>query len=299
MGRCLLKNSSIEWTDHTFNPWWGCTKVSPACDHCYAETQAKKTGRQVWGTEVSRMITSLNNWRQPVKWNHEAEQDGVRRRVFCGSMCDVCENRPDLADARVQLAELIESTPNLDWLLLTKRPENFQHLFPWGEDWPRNVWAGCTIEEQRYVNPRLKHLLRIPAVVRFISAEPLLGPLDLSAWMDCDDAYPLDWIIAGGESGAGCRPSEPFWFADLQRQARLMGAAYHFKQYGNWAPGVPIGKRKTKEVIGEDGNPVILVRHPSKKSPGRELLGRSWNELPEPHSPQELRTMGIVSQPVT
>ncbi|MDA3872962.1 MAG: phage Gp37/Gp68 family protein [Kiritimatiellae bacterium] len=291
-----MKNSEIEWTDHTFNPWMGCTNVSPACDHCYAEGIAKRTGKDIWGTKAPRMITSDSNWKQPLKWNAATESGGQRRRVFCGSMCDICEDRPDLADSRTRLEQLIEETSHLDWLLLTKRPGNFQRLFPWKEDWPENVWVGCTVEEHRYAKPRLKHLLRVPAAVRFISAEPLLGPLDLSEWMGREDIYPLDWIIAGGESGGGARPSEPLWYADLQRQSRKLGAAFHFKQYGNWAPGVMTRKKQTVVyAMGENGQPVTLTRYRSKKQPGRELLGRTWDELPEPHTAQELRTMGINS----
>lgn len=291
-----MKNSGIEWTDHTFNPWVGCTKVSPACDHCYAEGINKRTGKKNWGGNAPRSVTSDSYWENPSKWNLEAVEAGKRRRVFCGSMCDVCEDRPDLVETRARLETLIEDTPNLNWLLLTKRPQNFQRLFSWGDNWPANVWVGCTIEEQRYVKPRLKHLLRIPASVRFISAEPLLGPLNLSEWMDREDAYPLDWIIAGGESGGGARPSEPLWYVELQRQSRKLGAAFHFKQYGNWAPGIPSQKKqKTVQAIGENGDPVTLIRYPSKKTPGRELLGRTWDELPDPHSPQEFRRMGIVS----
>jgi len=292
-----MKDSGIEWTDHTFNPWVGCTKVSPACDHCYAEGINRRIGKSNWGAKAPRQVTSDDNWKQPVKWNKQAQKAGPRRRVFCGSMCDVCENRADLIEPRQRLVKLIEETPNLDWLLLTKRPENYQRLFPWGENWPSNVWVGCTVEEQRYVNPRLKHLLKIPAAVRFISAEPLLGPLDLSGWSNREGYNSLDWIIAGGESGGKCRPSEPFWYAELQRQAKEMGAAYHFKQFGNWAPGTPTKNgQKTVTAKGEDGKPVTLIRYRSKKLPGRMLLGRTWDELPVPHSPQELRSKVINDQ---
>ena len=285
-----MKDSGIEWTENTFNPWMGCTKVSPACDHCYAESIAKRTGRNIWGAQAPRMITSDANWKQPLKWNEEAGTKGVRSRTFCGSMCDVCEDRQDLVEPRERLVQLIEATPNLDWLLLSKRPQNFMRLFPWGEKWPKNVWVGATVEKQNYVDLRLRHLLKVPAAVRFISSEPLLGPIDLSAWDHREGYFPLDWIIAGGESGAGCRPSAPLWYADLQRQSRKMGAAFHFKQYGNWGPGTPTKKgQNVEESQGEDGNPATLIRHQSKKTHGRVLLGRTWDEFPVPLTSRELR----------
>jgi len=290
-----MENSKIEWTNHTFNPWHGCTKVSPACDHCYAMSMAKRMGQDIWGAKAKRRMLSDDNWIQPVKWNESAKALGERPRVFCGSMCDVCEKREDLVEPRARLVRLIEDTPHLDWLLLSKRPENFTALFPWGEDWPENVWVGATVEQQKYAELRLNHLLRIPAAVRFISSEPLLGPLDLGKWAMNPDYYPLNWIIAGGESGAGARPSAPAWYASLQRQSEKMGAAFHFKQYGNWGvavPGSSGGNRVTVE--GENGNPVELVRYQSKKTAGRMLLGRTWDELPVPLTPRELRELRQV-----
>lgn len=183
------EQSKIEWTHHTFNPWWGCFKVSDGCKHCYADTLAKRYGHNVWGPakSTSRRMMSDKYWQQPLKWNASAAKRGVRERVFCASMADVFEDHPDVTEARSRLFDLIEQTPNLIWLLLTKRPENikpmlieagrgFQDLPPW-------VWIGTSVENQEQADARIPHLLEVPAGVRFLSCEPLLGPIDLSEWI--------------------------------------------------------------------------------------------------------------------
>ena len=141
------KNSSIEWTDHTFNPWWGCVRVSPGCQNCYAETWAKRVGADVWGAGADRRFFGEKHWQEPVKWNRTASESSPRKRVFCASMADVFELRTDLDTARQQLWKLIIETSNLDWLLLTKRPENIRSMAPWTV-WPDNVWIGTTVEDQ-------------------------------------------------------------------------------------------------------------------------------------------------------
>jgi protein gp37 len=227
------QQTGIEWTDHTFNPWWGCVRVSPACQHCYAETFAKRTGNAVWGVEAPRRMFGDKHWQEPAKWNRAAAAAGVRRKVFCASMADVFEDRPDLIDPRGRLFGLIEATPMLDWLLLTKRPENIARLLP--SDWlthpKRNVWLGTTVENQEYAEKRLAHLSAVRAEVRFVSYEPALGPVDFSAWID-----DLDWIIAGGESGPGFRQPEPKWFRDVRDQCALSGVGFFFKQWGGLRP---------------------------------------------------------------
>src|SRR5438132_14177344 len=132
----MAKNSSIEWTHHTFNPWWGCSKVSPGCAHCYAEAWAKRIGQRVWGRQSSRRFFGISHWEQPVRWNSEAERIRKRRRVFCASMADVFERRADLNAVREKLWDLIEITPWLDWLLLTKRPQNISEFSRWYYEWP-------------------------------------------------------------------------------------------------------------------------------------------------------------------
>lgn len=245
--------TGIEWTDHTFNPWWGCVRVSPACEHCYAETFAARFGVQ-WGVKAERKPASEKVWAAPLRWNRAAEKAGVRARVFCASMADVFEDRRDLDAARERLFALIEATPWLDWQLLTKRPEAVMRLVP--ERWkrlPPNVWIGTTVEDQRRANERIPHLLQIPADVRFLSCEPLLGPVNLHSALYIGDEggyeyagsprQMIDWVIVGGESGPGARPMRSSWARSIRDQCAQVGVggfwrtpALFFKQWGDWAP---------------------------------------------------------------
>jgi len=211
------QNSKIEWTTHTFNPWWGCEKVSPACTHCYAEAFAKRVGQKVWGAKSSRRFFGPKKWREPLKWDKLACDRGERARVFCASMADVFEDREDLLLERARLWELIAQTPNLDWLLLTKRPELIVEMVPapWLEKPQANVWYGTTVENQEWAEKRLPHLVNVPAAVRFVSAEPLLGPVDFSRWLP-----EIHWLIVGGESGGKARPSHLSHFRSAVLQAR-------------------------------------------------------------------------------
>lgn len=134
--------TKIEWATHTFNPWWGCLKVSEACKNCYAEAWAKRVGQAVWGAHAPRRTFGEKHWRDPLSWNRRLNGTGRRERVFCASMADVFEDRRDLDEHRERLWTLIEATSNLDWLLLTKRPQVVSRLAPWGQDWPANVWLG-------------------------------------------------------------------------------------------------------------------------------------------------------------
>jgi protein gp37 len=258
----MAKNSKIEWTHHTFNPWWGCTKVSPACDHCYAETWAKRTGHSLWGARAKRRFFGDEHWRKPLRWDDAAAAEGLRARVFCASMGDVFEWGKQLSPWRQRLWELIESTPNLDWLLLTKRPHLVMRLVPWREPWPANVWIGITAENQRFLDKRLPHLMEIPSQYRFLSCEPLLSPLDISEY-----AAEVDWIIAGGESGRHARKTDPNWVRSLRDQCIEYEIGFHFKQWGDWFPidGPCRGTQYAR--VG-------------KKRAGRSLDGREWDELP-------------------
>jgi protein gp37 len=241
-----MKNSSIEWTHHTFNPWIGCTRVSPGCQHCYAETMMdKRYGKVKWGPQGKRMRTSTDYWKQPLKWNREAAAAGERRRVFCASLADVFESKRDQArdmhSWRSDLFSLIRMTPHLDWLLLTKRPEMIFPLFPWFiteiEKYP-NVWIGTSVENQEYADKRIPELLKIPAAVRFLSVEPLLGPVNLlpylqMQWTGMGEETPMiDWVIVGGESGPGARPMHPDWARALRDQCRAAEVPFFMKQMG-------------------------------------------------------------------
>jgi protein gp37 len=229
------KSTEISWTDHTFNPWWGCFKVSAGCTNCYAETFAKRVGQQIWGPRetTERRLFGDKHWAEPLHWNAEAEKAGVRRRVFCASMADVFEDHPQLPPVRRRLWSLIEDTPHLDWLLLTKRPENVATMLP-QKYWP-NVWLGTSTEDQQRADERVPVLLRYRdlAPVLFLSAEPLLGPIDLSIAVDGRvTTVDVDWVIVGGESGPRHRPFDPAWARDLRDQCQSAAMAYFFKQHG-------------------------------------------------------------------
>jgi protein gp37 len=253
--------SNIEWTDATWNPWVGCTKISPACDHCYAavstaaRTLAHRLGIEtLWGAGIHRYRTSEANWQQPLKWNdRHAEfyaQHGRRRRVFCASLADVFDNEVP-AQWRSDLFKLIDSTKNLDWLLLTKRIGNVRNLTRGVSAWP-NVWLGATICNQEEADRDIPKLLATPARVRFLSIEPMLGPIDLSTWIGDRqkdviarrlaglpyERHFVDWVIAGGESGHHARPMHPAWARSIRDQCRDAGVPFLFKQWGEWGPNI-------------------------------------------------------------
>lgn len=241
-------NSKIEWTHHTFNPWHGCVKISDGCKHCYAETLSHRWGNDFWGVDKARKSMSDSYWRQPFKWNDDAKKNGKRRRVFCASMADVFEGREDLSPHRWRLFNLIETTPNLDWLLLTKRPENMLKLLPtnWLIDPRPNVWLGTTVENQEQAGKRIPELLETPAVVRFLSCEPLLGPVSLTQWLESEydrtarswqirgneNRVKVDWVIAGGESGHGARPMDEAWARYIKEQCDATDTPFFMKQMG-------------------------------------------------------------------
>lgn len=302
-----MKESKIEWCDNTWNPWWGCTKVSDGCKNCYAETLSNRYGKSLWGPKGTRELRSDSYWNQPLNWNKAAQGAPRRPRVFCASMADVFEDRPELVSWRLCLFDLIRQTPNLDWLLLTKRPENVVRMiadcqclaeggdpteyaawigqhgedFPqtevgdWLNEWtgerpPSNVWIGTSVENQEVADKRVPELLKIPAVVRFLSIEPLLGPVDLLAagaivakgaigyngrgqeqeadWRD----KRVDWVIVGGESGPGARPMEESWVRSIREECIDADLPLLFKQWG----GV------------------------NKKATGRILDGITWDQFP-------------------
>jgi len=247
--------------------------VSPGCGGakgvggCYAEAFAKRLGLDIWGPNAPRRFFGDKHWAEPLRWNAAAEKAGERHRVFCASMADVFEDYrgPDEArvvEARARVFDLIARTPALDWLLLTKRPQNVMRMVPplWGAAFPRNVWMGTTCEDQQRADERIPHLLACPAAVRWISYEPALGPVDfggnLSGTRWCEGrprsegidprarqapdgswkvpvfGHGIDWVVVGGESGAGARPFNVEWARDTIRQCRKWGAAAFVKQMG-------------------------------------------------------------------
>jgi len=225
-----VAKSNISWTDYTFNPWLGCTKVSEGCRHCYAETLSIRFGQNVWGTSGERRRTSEMYWKKPLSWNRQAAAGGPSK-VFCGSMCDWAEDRDELAAWRAELWQLIRQTPNLTWQLLTKRSHRIGQLLPtdWGDGWP-NVWLGVSVESIGH-GFRADELRRVPAVVRFISYEPALGPLD-----DLDLSG-IHWVIYGGESGRGHREHDVAWPRAMRDKCRAEGVAFFYKQSPHLKPG--------------------------------------------------------------
>lgn len=230
------KETGIAWCDHTFNPWWGCFKVSPACANCYAATLDHRLGGDFWQLRGPRKFFGDRHWKQPLRWDADACHSGKRALVFCASMADVFEDRPDLVPWRARLFDLIRRTQYLDWLLLTKRPENMPRMYPGyldREPWP-NVWLGTTVERMIEARERLPHLLAASAVVHFVSAEPLLGELDLTPWLTSEyargRASSIDWVITGCESGHGARPQNVDWYRSLRDQCAATGTAFFLKQ---------------------------------------------------------------------
>ena len=270
----MARDSKIEWTDHTFNPWWGCTKVSAACDHCYAETWAKRVGLDVWSARRPRRTLSDAYWKQPSRWNERARRGGRRARVFCASMADVFEWKKGLSVWRERLWRLIDETPFLDWLLLTKRPHLVRRLAPWDDDWPDNVWLGTTAENQRWVEKRLPHLCENPARVRFLSCEPLLGRIHLDEWLA---KGAVQWVIAGGESGPGARPTDPAWFHAVRDQCQAHDTPFHFKQWGDWAP-LDAATNAQPRIVRDDLS--VPMGRFGKKVSGRLLCDMTFDGTP-------------------
>lgn len=275
----MAEKTGIAWTDSTFNPWIGCTKVGPGCDNCYAEALMDRRWHRVqWGPHGTRQRTSAANWRQPLQWEREHEEfartHGRRRRVFCASLADVFDNEAPVS-WRVDLFALIQATPHLDWLLLTKRIGNVRKLLAEaqhaayglckydlagfmgsmvnGDRPPPNVWLGITVVDQAEADRDIPKLLAVPARVRFLSIEPMLGPIDLTCIpvggghghhefdpittvnvlkRASSDAPHVHWVICGGESGASARPMHPAWARSLRDQCADAGVPFFFKQWG-------------------------------------------------------------------
>lgn len=340
-----MKNSNIEWCDHTFNAWEGCTMISPGCANCYAENRNQRFhGGKHWGPGAPRLIRSDAYWKEPLKWDKEAAKrqdeltarrkaigakDGPewharRPRVFCSSLADWLDEEGPI-DQLARLMTLIHATPNSDWLLLTKRPQNWKRRIPeairsittldgkngdvwqWMVDWfgglaPANVWIGTTVEDQQRADERIPELLKIPARVRFLSCEPLLGPVNLvgRAWTGQhgraaqqweDGARSIDWVICGGESGPKARPMHPDWAGSLRDQCQSAGVPFLFKQWGEWMPGGFYDGFTVPDCMGDRANdeknmhyfnsaPFGKSWRVGKNRSGRMLDGREWNGFP-------------------
>ena len=257
--------TAIEWTDHTWNPWIGCTRVSEGCRNCYAEKLATTRMGRKWGPGAERRRTSAANWKEPVKWANAARRLGRRDKVFCASLADVFDAEAPV-DSRRDLWSLIRFTSDaLDWQILTKRPERIMYVMSEDGLYPHffeanHCWLMTSTENQEAADKRIPLLLQIPAAVHGISAEPLLGPLDLSRWIglypihETNDERSVDtasdhrwgngdrqpgptvgisWIIVGGESGAQARMMKPEWARSLRNQCSATGTAFFMKQMGS------------------------------------------------------------------
>lgn len=228
------EQTSIAWTDHTFNPWMGCERVSEGCRNCYAATFVTgRMGLDVWGRTAPRQVTKTP-WQQVRQWNKKARESGVRRRVFCASLCDPFEDHPTANETRPQVWDLIRECTALDWQILTKRSQRIASCLPpdWLDGWP-HVWLGVSVEDMR-VACRVDDLRQIPAAVRFISYEPALGSLAAL------DITGIDWVIYGGESGPGHRPADKDWAREMRAKCRQSGAAFFHKQSSGARSGLGV-----------------------------------------------------------
>lgn len=347
----MAENSKIEWTTHTLNPWRGCTKVAPGCQHCYADDLSKRNPGTlgVWGPNGTRVVASESMWREPIKWDAAAKAAGERHRVFCASLADVFEDWPGqikdsngedvcvchgcgdwvrfiqrecstkdcreerlpraltIADVRDRLFGLIDATPHLDWLLLTKRPENIRrmlvphlienvpgHVRQNEGDGKRirirpNVWLGTSISDQATADRNIPLLLKCRDLspVLFVSAEPLLGPVEIKdytsgASIRSDNGRPLwiDWLIAGGESGHHARPMHPDWVRDLRDRCVEDEIPFLFKQWGEYGPDQVSSVRFTPVPSGIPMDEPASMFRVGKKAAGRLLDGQLWDQYP-------------------
>jgi len=316
------ENSKIEWCHHTFNPWIGCTKVSAACLHCYAERDWDNRRHVArWGPNGTRVVTSDANWKKPIAWNRKAVAESTTRRVFCASLADVfedwqCEMHDhegnllplDMNAVRARLFRLIDATPNLNWLLVTKRPENIRKMWTCPQDphiaggcyhsqFRKNVWLMTSVENQEQADKRIPELLRCRELspVLGLSCEPLLGPLALNL-------NGINWVITGNESGPGdVRIGEIDWHRSIRDQCEADSVAFLFKQFGEWRP--PMEGEKFNTAMGRAQKVPAFIVAPEgtvhcfenertasggkvmlrvgKKLAGRRLDGLTHDQFPE------------------
>lgn len=316
----MAENSSIEWTDHTANLWWGCTEVHAGCDNCYAREYARnRAGKEAWGNDRPRYAVK-SVWKNLRVWQEEAREyraaTGRPRRVFVGSMMDIAEKatelvtwkggpHPETMDSlrRRFFEEVVPASPDLQFLLLSKRPSMFGKVVPpsWleADGWPPNVLTGTSPVDQPTADTLVPQLLRLPGR-HFLSMEPLLGPVDLRAvpivqkYEDgCSSITgpfsgwtvgTLDWIIVGGESGGKARPMHPDWARFLRDQAAEHGVPFMFKQWGRWVPprqGVRCGREPMTALDNRTAMYAV-----GKKRAGRRLDGKTHDGFPANLSPE-------------
>jgi protein gp37 len=335
-----MENSKIQWTDHTINFWWGCTKVSEACQNCNAETVAKIFGPRLfntvpeWGSGKPRFARldaaqkeAQTHQRRALKARLKAREEGKpapRTLIFVNSMSDWLDDEVPV-HWLATLLQTLATCPDLTFQLLTKRPQNFrprleavirESLTHAAQDWPhggadvanfwlansppKNVWIGTTVEAQKNADARIPELLKIPAYVRFLSCEPLLGRISLLTRADhsrmgalyAEDTLAtsstinfeprIHWVIAGGESGGQARASHPTWFYDLRDQCIAGGVPFFFKQWGEWLPSGDEANHlpDTKTFKPDRFRDGLILLRTGVRLAGRRLEGREWNEIP-------------------
>lgn len=303
----MSENTKIEWCDHSWSPWRGCTKVSAGCANCYAETLSKRNPAVLgqWGKGKPRVLAK--NWRDPVKWDRaaalrEAFLEGQGGNKVFPSLCDWLDDEVPV-EWLARFLKLIHDTPNLTWLLLTKRPELFcarvleaakhfdnvgdRNSWLWLRRWtwtdepggripPCNVWIGTSVEDQPTADRRIPELLKIPAAGRFLSLEPLLGPVELRGL--CANGLPasMDWLIIGGESGHGARPCNIHWIRSLVTQGNAAGVPTFVKQLGACVSGQMV--HPANEGYGVLG---VRLDHPKGGDPSEWPDDLRVREFPE------------------
>ncbi len=346
----MAARSDIETCDSTFNPWMGCTRISPACDHCYAERHTARFGRVSWG-HAPRVRTAASTWAQPYIWNRRPFYECLacgwrgakrvrsgcpvcgpsrpgratprsrlvtaRRRVFCASLADWLDTSVPI-EWFTELLELIHATPNLDWLLLSKRVGNWESrleaaadhvwktvgngdLMQWIDAWrfrgsaPTNVWIGATVVTPREADRDIPKLLQVPASVHYLSVEPMLDQISIARWLTVSGG--IDWVICGGESGPGARPVHPAWVRSLRDECIAAGVAFFMKQWGAWIPydfnNPPA--RRFELLLSLDGatdipdfrapdeaHGEVAVARVGTARAGRVLDGTTWSQFPRP-----------------
>lgn len=268
-----MKDTKIQWAHHTFNGWWGCEHAGPECDNCYAEAFSNRLGLKLWGHNSPRRFFGDKHWNEPLRWDRAAAKAGERHRVFCSSMSDVLEDRRDLDGPRERLWALIEATPNLDWMLLSKRPSKFATLTPerWHRDgWPPNVWAGTSAGTQRTADvliPQLKAAALLKASVLFVSAEPLLELVDYGRVL-----HGVRLLILGGESGPRARRMDVEWVRAAVKVARGVYCAPFVKQLG--------AKPCECLIHGKQGERAVMLRDSHGGEPSEWAADLRVREIP-------------------
>lgn len=282
------ERSGINWTNHTFSPWIGCSKVSPGCQNCYAERDWDKRYKRVsWGPMGTRSVVAGSSWRNPLRWdkkqaqiedaNPEARLN--RPRVFCSPLADIFEDwkgpmlsnkgvslndewlplrrgrRLTMDHVRLRLFTLIANTPHMNWLFLTKRPENIRRMMASTIGAGSNIWLGTSVENQETADTRIPELMKCRDLspVLFVSCEPLIDRVDfrlVPGMNRVDRSGVVDWVIAGGESGPNPRASDPNWFRSLRDQCKACGVPFFFKQWGEIDEhGVNVGKENAGRLL--------------------------------------------------